>query len=203
MPQYGQHVRKRRRSVYKKSRSIELSHGQLPIQWQCGDIKACTTRDCRGTHTSKVFRLGCNQPSYLSVHCKHTRYCGAGRDGQSHAGFGIGGNSCVVRSSIIYICNVRSGRASPTLEALCNARACVFAFVIRPMQKPKVLFAQGFARKPKTAKGCAQISVVLRDETRRPVTVAAAIERVARPSWNKECRGLRDGHVREHCSQYA
>jgi len=48
----------------------------------------------------------------------------------------IGEKSCVVRNSIIYLCNVRSGRASPTLEALCNALACVFAFVIRPMQKP-------------------------------------------------------------------
>ena len=52
------------------------------------------------------------------------------------------------------------------------------------------------------AKGSMQIGVVLQDETRQPVTVAAVIEQIIRPSWKKECYGVQDSHVIEHCLQY-
>jgi hypothetical protein len=67
----------------------------------------------------------------------------------------------------------------------------------------EVFFAQRFAREPKTANVCAQIRVVLWDQTPRPVAVATAIERVSEPPRKEERRGLRECHVREHCSQYA
>ena len=67
----------------------------------------------------------------------------------------------------------------------------------------EVLFAQRFAREPKTAERCAQIGVMLWDQTRRPVAVATAIERVREPSGKEERSGLWDRHIREHCSQYA
>jgi hypothetical protein len=67
----------------------------------------------------------------------------------------------------------------------------------------KVLFAQRFACKPKTAERRAQIGVVLWDETRRPVAETASIERVIVPSWKEERRGLWDRDVWEHRPHYA
>ena len=61
-------------------------------------------------------------------------------------------------------------------------------------QRTKVLLAQRFAREPEPAERSAQVRVVLRDEARGPVAVAAPVERVGVPSREEGCGGLRDGH---------